>query len=58
MRLARFADSQGAPALGVLEGEEIVDLSGADTPTEPAAALALRDRTRRFELPEERTIVG
>jgi 2-keto-4-pentenoate hydratase/2-oxohepta-3-ene-1,7-dioic acid hydratase in catechol pathway len=40
MRLARFADPQDAPALGVLEGDEIVDLSGADVPNEPAAALA------------------
>jgi 2-keto-4-pentenoate hydratase/2-oxohepta-3-ene-1,7-dioic acid hydratase in catechol pathway len=40
MRLARFADSQDAPALGMLDGNEIVDLSGADVPVEPAAALA------------------
>jgi len=40
MRLARFADSQDAPALGMLDGDEIVDLSGADVPVEPAAALA------------------
>jgi 2-keto-4-pentenoate hydratase/2-oxohepta-3-ene-1,7-dioic acid hydratase in catechol pathway len=41
MRLGRFTDSQDAPALGMLEGDEIVDLSGADVPGEPAAALAL-----------------
>jgi 2-keto-4-pentenoate hydratase/2-oxohepta-3-ene-1,7-dioic acid hydratase in catechol pathway len=40
MRLARFADSQDAPALGMLNGDEVVDLSGADVPSEPAAALA------------------
>ncbi len=40
MRLARFADSQDAPVLGMLDGDEIVDLSGADVPVEPAAALA------------------
>jgi 2-keto-4-pentenoate hydratase/2-oxohepta-3-ene-1,7-dioic acid hydratase in catechol pathway len=40
MRLVRFADSQGAPALGVVEGDEVVDLSAANVPTEPAAALA------------------
>jgi 2-keto-4-pentenoate hydratase/2-oxohepta-3-ene-1,7-dioic acid hydratase in catechol pathway len=40
MRLARFADSQDAPALGMLDGDEVVDLSGADVPGEPAAALA------------------
>jgi 2-keto-4-pentenoate hydratase/2-oxohepta-3-ene-1,7-dioic acid hydratase in catechol pathway len=40
MRLARFADSRGAPALGIAEGDEIVDLSAADVPSEPATALA------------------
>jgi 2-keto-4-pentenoate hydratase/2-oxohepta-3-ene-1,7-dioic acid hydratase in catechol pathway len=40
MRLARFAGSQGAPALGVVEGDEVVDLSATDVPSEPAAALA------------------
>jgi 2-keto-4-pentenoate hydratase/2-oxohepta-3-ene-1,7-dioic acid hydratase in catechol pathway len=40
MRLARFADSRDAPALGMLDGDEVVDLSGADVPVEPAAALA------------------
>ncbi|HWI96515.1 MAG TPA: fumarylacetoacetate hydrolase family protein [Solirubrobacterales bacterium] len=40
MRLARFAGSQGAPALGVVEGDEVVDLSAADVSSEPAAALA------------------
>jgi 2-keto-4-pentenoate hydratase/2-oxohepta-3-ene-1,7-dioic acid hydratase in catechol pathway len=40
MRLTRFADSQGAPALGVVEGDEVVDLSAANVPSEPAAALA------------------
>jgi len=39
MRLARFAGSQGA-ALGIVEGDEIVDLSAADAPSEPAAAIA------------------
>jgi 2-keto-4-pentenoate hydratase/2-oxohepta-3-ene-1,7-dioic acid hydratase in catechol pathway len=40
MRLARFAGPDGVPALGVVEGDEVVDLSGADVPSEPAAALA------------------
>jgi trk system potassium uptake protein TrkH len=31
---------------------------GRTGPLTVASALALRDRTRRFELPEERTIVG
>jgi 2-keto-4-pentenoate hydratase/2-oxohepta-3-ene-1,7-dioic acid hydratase in catechol pathway len=39
VRLTRFADSQGAPALGVVEGDEVVDLSAANVPSEPAAAL-------------------
>ena len=40
MRLARFAGPGDSPALGIVEGDEIVDLSGAELPTEPAAALA------------------
>ena len=39
MRLCRFARPDGSPALGIVEGEEVVDLSGADLPQEPAAAL-------------------
>ena len=38
MRLCRFAAEDGA-ALGVVEGEEIVNLSAADVPQEPARAL-------------------
>jgi 2-keto-4-pentenoate hydratase/2-oxohepta-3-ene-1,7-dioic acid hydratase in catechol pathway len=44
MRLARFADPNGVPVLGVVEGDEVVDLSAADVPSEPAAALALAGR--------------
>jgi 2-keto-4-pentenoate hydratase/2-oxohepta-3-ene-1,7-dioic acid hydratase in catechol pathway len=40
MRLACFANAGGEPALGVVEGDEVVDLSAADVPSEPAAALA------------------
>ncbi len=40
MKVACVADSQGLPALGVVEGDEVVDLSAADVPSEPAAALA------------------
>jgi 2-keto-4-pentenoate hydratase/2-oxohepta-3-ene-1,7-dioic acid hydratase in catechol pathway len=40
MKLCRFAAPSGAPALGVVEGEEIVDLSASGLPAEPAAALA------------------
>jgi 2-keto-4-pentenoate hydratase/2-oxohepta-3-ene-1,7-dioic acid hydratase in catechol pathway len=39
MRLCRFASDGGAPGLGVVEGEEVVDLSAAEAPQEPAAAL-------------------
>jgi 2-keto-4-pentenoate hydratase/2-oxohepta-3-ene-1,7-dioic acid hydratase in catechol pathway len=39
MRLCRFASTDGAPAIGVVEGEEVVDLSGAGVGGEPAAAL-------------------
>ncbi len=40
MRLCRFATPSGAPALGVAEAEQIVDLSAAGLPAEPALALA------------------
>ncbi len=39
MRLCRFATPGGAAALGVVEGEEVADLSAADVPAEPARAL-------------------
>ena len=38
MKLCRFA-SNDVPALGVVEGDEIVDLSSADVACEPATAL-------------------
>ncbi len=38
MRLCRFATADG-PALGVVEGDEILDLSASDAPPEPAVAL-------------------
>ncbi len=38
MKLCRFATDRGA-ALGIVEGEEVADLSAADVPQEPAAAL-------------------
>jgi 2-keto-4-pentenoate hydratase/2-oxohepta-3-ene-1,7-dioic acid hydratase in catechol pathway len=40
MRLARFAAAGDLPALGIVEDDEIVDFSGANVPSEPAAALA------------------
>jgi 2-keto-4-pentenoate hydratase/2-oxohepta-3-ene-1,7-dioic acid hydratase in catechol pathway len=43
MRLCRF-EAGGGAALGVVEGDEVVDLSAADAPPEPARALdALRE---------------
>jgi len=40
MRLARFAAAGNLPALGIVEDDEIVDFSGANVPSEPAAAIA------------------
>jgi 2-keto-4-pentenoate hydratase/2-oxohepta-3-ene-1,7-dioic acid hydratase in catechol pathway len=40
MRLCRFSTPSGTSALGVIEGDEVVDLSAAEIPPEPAAALA------------------
>ena len=39
MKLCRFAIDGDAPALGIVEGDEVRDLSTADVPQEPAAAL-------------------
>jgi 2-keto-4-pentenoate hydratase/2-oxohepta-3-ene-1,7-dioic acid hydratase in catechol pathway len=39
MKLCRFAAAEGGAALGIVEGEEVLDLSSADVPTEPARAL-------------------
>jgi 2-keto-4-pentenoate hydratase/2-oxohepta-3-ene-1,7-dioic acid hydratase in catechol pathway len=46
MKLCRFAASSGTPALGVVEGDEVVDLSAAEIPAEPAAALAEAGQAR------------
>ncbi|HWB68525.1 MAG TPA: fumarylacetoacetate hydrolase family protein, partial [Solirubrobacterales bacterium] len=40
MKLCRFRSAAGAPALGVVEGEEVADLSGGGLGAEPARALA------------------
>jgi 2-keto-4-pentenoate hydratase/2-oxohepta-3-ene-1,7-dioic acid hydratase in catechol pathway len=40
MKLCRLAAPSGAPALGIVEGEEVIDLSASGLPAEPAAALA------------------
>jgi 2-keto-4-pentenoate hydratase/2-oxohepta-3-ene-1,7-dioic acid hydratase in catechol pathway len=39
MKLCRFETGGGAPALGVVEGDEVIDLSSSEAPAEPAAAL-------------------
>ncbi len=39
MRLCRFVSAEGAPALGVVEGEEVADLSSTGVPADPATAL-------------------
>ncbi len=40
MRVCRFDTADTAPALGIVEGTEVVDLSASGVPGEPAAALA------------------
>jgi 2-keto-4-pentenoate hydratase/2-oxohepta-3-ene-1,7-dioic acid hydratase in catechol pathway len=40
MKVCRFATAPRSPSLGIVEGDEVVDLSGANVPSEPAAALA------------------
>ena len=39
MKLCRFAIEGDSAALGIVEGDEVSDLSSADLPAEPAAAL-------------------
>jgi 2-keto-4-pentenoate hydratase/2-oxohepta-3-ene-1,7-dioic acid hydratase in catechol pathway len=50
MRLCRFASAGGAPALGIVEGEEVVDLTSADVPADPALALGERGQAGLAEL--------
>ncbi len=52
MKLCRFATSGGVPALGIVEGQEIVDLSPADAPRDPALALDQVGRTELEKLAE------
>ena len=40
MKLCRFDSGSGNPALGIVDGEAVVDLSSVDVPQDPAAALA------------------
>jgi 2-keto-4-pentenoate hydratase/2-oxohepta-3-ene-1,7-dioic acid hydratase in catechol pathway len=39
MKVCRFATADDAPGLGLVEGDEVLDLSSSDLPSEPAAAL-------------------
>lgn len=52
MKLCRFTFESGEPALGVVEGEEVVDLSSSAAPAEPAAALGELGPARLEELAE------
>jgi 2-keto-4-pentenoate hydratase/2-oxohepta-3-ene-1,7-dioic acid hydratase in catechol pathway len=40
MKICRFATRSGSPGLGIVEGDQVLDVSAADVPSEPAAALA------------------
>lgn len=40
MRLCTFATMAGAPGLGIVEDDEVIDLSSSGVPGEPATALA------------------
>lgn len=44
MKLCRFESAAGGAALGIVTGDEIVDLSTGDAPPEPARALDLLGR--------------
>lgn len=55
MRLCRFASAAGNPALGIVEGDEVVDLSALDVPAEPATALDLVGREGLKRLADEDT---
>jgi 2-keto-4-pentenoate hydratase/2-oxohepta-3-ene-1,7-dioic acid hydratase in catechol pathway len=46
MKACCFTTPGGTSALGILDGDEIIDLSGTDLPTEPAAALDQENRDR------------
>jgi 2-keto-4-pentenoate hydratase/2-oxohepta-3-ene-1,7-dioic acid hydratase in catechol pathway len=52
MKLCRFASDGGSPALGVVAGEEVADLSPSEAPAEPAAALDELGEGRLAELAE------
>jgi 2-keto-4-pentenoate hydratase/2-oxohepta-3-ene-1,7-dioic acid hydratase in catechol pathway len=52
MKLCRFDSGSGNPALGIVAGEEVVDLSSAGVPQDPAAALAAVGRDNLAGLTE------
>jgi len=52
MRLCRFSTAECMSAPGIVEGEEVVDLSSAELPAEPAAALAEVGRDELEKLAE------
>jgi 2-keto-4-pentenoate hydratase/2-oxohepta-3-ene-1,7-dioic acid hydratase in catechol pathway len=53
VRLCRFERSAEGAALGVVEGDEVADLSGAEAPAEPAVALGQLGQARIAELAGE-----
>jgi 2-keto-4-pentenoate hydratase/2-oxohepta-3-ene-1,7-dioic acid hydratase in catechol pathway len=58
MRLCRFATPDGSPALGIVDQDEIVDLSHGEAPPEPAAALDELGPIRLEELAREAPRLG
>ncbi len=58
MKLCRFAAAGGEAALGVVDGEEVIDLSSTEAPAEPAAALGELGRQRLAELAEAAPRLG
>jgi 2-keto-4-pentenoate hydratase/2-oxohepta-3-ene-1,7-dioic acid hydratase in catechol pathway len=50
MKVCSFATAGGAPALGIVEGDQVADLSAAGVPSEPAAALAEAGHDRLAKL--------
>jgi 2-keto-4-pentenoate hydratase/2-oxohepta-3-ene-1,7-dioic acid hydratase in catechol pathway len=50
VKLCRFAPGDGSPSLGIVEGEEVIDLSAVEAPQEPAAALDAVGPDRLAEL--------
>jgi 2-keto-4-pentenoate hydratase/2-oxohepta-3-ene-1,7-dioic acid hydratase in catechol pathway len=58
MRLCRFATPDGPPTLGIVDEEEVVDLSHGGAPPEPAAALDELGPIRLEELVHEAPRLG